>query len=196
MIRGIIELVLAGVLALPICLSGAQAGNHARPSWQVPDGLDERIRLGRSVIEFAQEFSLFDDQLYGRLAKNNDQRERIGELNKEIKTTSDRLAQTDYALLNGGVGSAGDSPADLPGADQEIRAEVDQLESRLETMRDQLNGLMVRSLFAGENVVLDLARWDELIAFGATRDILESIEKAQESARTTSEADKAGSDDK
>lgn len=190
MIREIMEIGLAMMLVLPVSLICAQAGSQAQQSQQISvseleviDRLDERIRLDRSVMEFAEEFSLFDDQLYGSLKNKDEQRERIAELNGEINTTSDRLEQAQYTLLNGSESLVGNTPQDLIRSEQEIRDEVDLLESKLSTMMERVNELAVQSLFPGVNVVLEISRWDDPLASGATRDILEVLEKSLESAR-------------
>ncbi len=190
MIREIMEIGLAAMLVLPVSLFCAQAGNQAQQSQQISvgeleviDRLDERIRLDRSVIEFAEEFSLFDDQLYGSLNNKDEQRERIAELNDEINITSDKLEQVQYTLLNGSESLVGNTPQDLIRSEQEIMEEVDLLESKLSSMMERVNELAVQSLFPGVNVVLEISRWDDPLASGATRDILEVLEKSIESVR-------------
>jgi hypothetical protein len=201
-IRGLIEIGLAVALAMPAGLFCAQADNQAQQSLRIPGqtlevlgGLDERIRLDRSVMEFSQEFSLFDDQLYGRLDNGDDQRKQIEELHNEIDSANDRLAQANYALISGGDRFDGVCPTDLPCTEQEIRAEVGQLESKLASMKDQMSGLAIRGLLSGQNVVLEISRWDDPMACGATRDILELIDNSIESARSA-ENSGSGADEK
>jgi hypothetical protein len=197
-IRGLIEIGLALALAMPAGLFCAQDGIQAQQSLRNPgqslevlDGLDERIRLDRSVMEFSQEFSMFDDQLYGRLDNGED---RVEELNNEIDSASDRLAQANYVLINGADRNDGNCLADLPCTEKALRAEVDQLEGELESMKEQMSELAVRSLFPGRNVVQEVSLWDDPMASGATRDILELINKVIENARSAVNSE-SGADD-
>ncbi len=192
MIRKLFEIGLVVALATPAGLYCAQVGSGVQQPAQISGqrlevlgGLDEQIRLDRSVMEFAQEFSMFDDQLYGSLENGDDQRERLEELNEEISSTRDKLAQANYVLLNGWERFDGDCPVDLPCSEQEIRAEMDHLECELAAMKDQVSELSVRSLSPGENVILEISLWDNMMASGATRDILELIDTSINNARNS-----------
>ena len=189
MIRGIIEISLAVALALPLSVCGAKAGTVTAQRQQpvektlvMLDGLQERVRLNRAVTEFAEEFSMFDNQLYGHVDKPEDKQEQLSELNAVIREKNGRLQEI-ITLLNNdrdGYGFAGSWVENTGDGYREIMQEMSSLTSELASMQGQMNTLLMTNLLPGENLVLEASHWDGLFAGEAIRNILELVDSSLE----------------
>ncbi len=181
MIRGMIEIGLAICLALPWHAFGAETARNEQPAGEVKTAgelrsLAENIRLGRAVREFAEEFALFDTQLYGRLQDNEGRREQIQELSGEISGANLKIGEVRLQIEDG----RGDfNPGDTGGMTPDERAimeEVKQLESDVAVMEQRMYELYTLSLLPATSELLDASRWENLLYSGSTRDLLGLIE--------------------
>ena len=165
--RIIIEISLVAVLMLSGNVFSAEAqkaGNAAPGSGDrvrlqaAVERVRARIELGRSLNEFADELSLFDNQLYGRLQNRDSGREQINELKAQIRDTNGLLGQTRNQLdaEDGKFGGAiaPDSPNDIL-----LEQEARRLEGELAEMNRQLETLQLTELVSGSNALLDENLW-------------------------------------
>ena len=95
----IIEISLISILILGTRVPAAEttgrkvvdlAREKARVE-RVLGGLRQRIDLGRSVNEFAEELSLFDNQLYGRVHAAGENQARVTELKSDLESMNKEL---------------------------------------------------------------------------------------------------------
>ena len=185
MFKLVIEISLAALLVLPLPTFAAQSGRTgggqaAEQRGESLRALAEQVRLGRSVVEFAEEFSLFDSQLYGALPDKSSNRESILQLNEEIRSTNSRLGQAlnKMDLVVNGIDGAFSGDREV--TEQEVAAEVRQLENELAAMNGRMGELNNQVLLEGESELLDGTLWDELLVAGGTRDLLEMIDESLE----------------
>ncbi len=113
----------------------------------------ERISLHRSLNEFFDEMGLFDSHLYGRLRSKENYQEKVNDL----KTNIDYLNRQLIIVLRNkqddegfGTGTGGD-----PGA------EINQLETMINTMRNELDLFHAKRLLEGGTEMLDGSRLEK-----------------------------------
>lgn len=185
MIRGVIEIGLAVLLALPLQAFSQQADRGSqtveldklRTELRT---LADNIRLGRAVQEFSEEFSLFDSRLYGRVIDNQDRQERMEQLSVDINTNNQLIEQARSQLDNRGdfVGSEID---EMTQAERDVlAAEMQQLESDVAVMENQIHTLQMMSLMPANSELLDASLWEVFPGYGSTQDILELIDNRLE----------------
>jgi hypothetical protein len=182
MIKFVIEISLAVLMALPLQAFSAEeavagSGDREAQSEAGLRNLAENIRLGRSVLEFAEEYSMFDTQLYGSLPDKSQNQESIRQLNEDIRSTGSRLGQAMNKmdmLISGDRGSPG---IDFNETEQEVAAEVKKLESELSDMNGRLEELNNQSMLGGDSELLDGSLWDGQMQFANTIELLEWIER-------------------
>ena len=200
MLRKMFEIFLAVMVALPLNMRAAEAAEQ-NPALSVKStraalsALAERIRLSRSVMEFAEEYSMFDSQLYGTLPDKTNNRQSILQLNEEIRSTNSKLGQAMYKMdmmTNGVAPGDGWYRDETP---EEVAAEVENLESQLASMNDRLGELQNQGVLGGESEIMDGSLWEDFLECGSTMELLDLIDESL-SAETGSDVTDGSARDK
>ncbi|MBW7998008.1 MAG: hypothetical protein FVQ81_15865 [Candidatus Glassbacteria bacterium] len=199
MIRRMIETGLAILLALPLHVFGAETARNGQPAGEVEAAgelrsLAENIRLGRAVREFAEEFALFDTQLYGRLQDNESQQVRMQQLSGEISDANQQIDQAMEQIDHDRIDLIGGGFEGMTPAERAIIEEVKQLESDVAAMEQRMNELHALSPLPATSELLDASRWEDLLYSGSTRDLLELIESTLNVSVEAGQADSAAPD--
>ena len=203
MIKIVLEISLSVLTAFPLHAFAAEtgkadSGRRVAQSEATLRALSDNIRLGRSVLEFAEEYSMFDTQLYGSLPDKSRNQESIRQLNKDIRSTNSRLGQAINMmdmLNNGGIRpSIGDDNTYV--TEQEVADEVRHLETELSVMNGKLGELNNQNLLGGESELLDGSLWDGQMRFANTRELLELIDRTLAAEDDPPEKDGSGSTQK
>ena len=145
---------------------------------RVLGGLRQRIALGRSVNEFAEELSLFDNQLYGRVHGAGENQARVTELKSDLESMNKELDRMNAKLPEGytdGSFTGGETTLQ-PQDDGTLIARIGLLENAITVVDRELEILRENSLpeagtelldgavwSAGDNLARDAASLEELV---------------------------------
>ncbi|MEA2062112.1 MAG: hypothetical protein U9P14_00315 [Gemmatimonadota bacterium] len=122
--------------------------------------LGQQAALARGMSEFAQEISLFDNRIYGRVKTGNaGQQEKLDQLNSQIETRSDELE-----FLNNTATVKVPAPGreqdevfegmdDPDGLALENKDAIEQLEQEIEGLRHQLSEIIILPLEGGTELL-------------------------------------------
>ena len=183
----IIEISLISILVLSARVPAAEtsgrkvldlAREKARVE-QVLGGLRQRAALGRSVSEFADELSLFDNQLYGRVRGTGESQSRLVELKSDLESMNKELdrmnAKSPGDYTEGSYAGDGENTLQ-PQDDQTLNSRIGLLEDAITTTNRELEILQENSLpeagtelldgavwSAGDNLARDAASLEELV---------------------------------
>jgi len=160
MYRAIVEISLVAILALGGRALGAQPQKQADAAAaeagrnrleRVLERVRDRVELGRSLNEFADELSLFDNQLYGRLQNRETGRERMVVLKDQIRDANALLGQTRNRLESDVKNLGGPLVPEEKEDPLVLQQEVDRLQGELGAMNRELSALQMTGLPAGGN---------------------------------------------
>ncbi len=112
----------------------------------------ERISLHRSVNEFFDGMGLFDNHLYGRLRSKENYQEKANELKTDIDYMNTHLIDLRDKQGNGQFG---------PDPERNPEAEINHLETMINTMRNELDLFQAKSLLEGGTEMLDGSRLEK-----------------------------------
>ena len=125
-----------------------------------------RISLHRSVNEFFDEMGFFDSHLYGRLRSKENYQEKANELKTDIDYLNTHLIDLRDKQGNGQFG---------PGPERNPEAEINQLETMINTMRNELDLFQAKSLLEGGTEMLDGSRLEKSESVGWLGSSLNSL---------------------
>lgn len=119
---------------------------------KVLGGIRERISLHLSVSEFFDEMGLFDNHLYGRLRSKENYQDNVNELKTNVDYLNTQLINLRNKPVDGHFG---------PDIERDPGAEINHLETMINTMRNELDLLQAKSLLEGGTEMLDGSRLEK-----------------------------------
>ncbi len=125
-----------------------------------------RISLHRSVNEFFDEMGLFESHLYGRLRSKENYQEKVNELKTNVDYLNTQLINLRNKPVDGHFG---------PGTGGDPGAEINQLETMINTMRNELDLFQAKSLLEGGTEMLDGSRLEKGVSVGWLGSSLNSL---------------------
>jgi hypothetical protein len=111
-----------------------------------------RVFLDRSVYEFFDEMGLFDNQLYGRLHSKENYQDKVKELETDIDYLNTHLVNLRNNQNNGQFG---------PDVERNQQAEINLLETMINTMHKELDLFQVKGLLEGGTELLGVLNFDK-----------------------------------